>query len=91
MAWWEWPPLRLPAETDSIYYDSDVWGIQPYSQGRPRGRVRQPHAGRRDHSRRPRLLRRRLARGHRLLDEVDDRPRAVLQDVLAVRHAQQIS
>ena len=81
--------LDPPAETVSIYYD--VWGIQPYSQGRPRGRVRQPHAGRRDHSRRPRLLRRRLARGHRLLDEVDDRPRAVLQDVLAVRHAQQIS
>ena len=78
--------LGLPAETVSIYYD--VWGIQPYSQGRPRGCVRQPHAGRRDHSRRPRLLRRRLARGHRLLDEVDDRPRAVLEDVLAVRHAQ---
>ena len=38
--------LDPPAETVSIYYD--VWGIQPYSQGRPRGRVRQPHAGRRE-------------------------------------------
>ena len=84
MAWWEWPN---PPRNCSIYTDVG----NPPSQGRPRGCVRQPHAGRRDHSRRPRLLRRRLARGHRLLDEVDDRPRAVLQDVLAVRHAQQIS
>ena len=84
MAWWESPP-RLPG---SVSIHADGRGINALPR-KAQGSGAAPAARRpRDYSRRPRLLRRRLARGHRLLDEVDDRPRAVLQDVLAVRHAQ---